>query len=616
MRRAPSTLDLRARPLDVALLDHASRNSRATIAVQAAAAIGVVVAAGAPLAHFYQPWLWLTLAVLGVRLAVQRLLAAFLRQDSRADRLAVIGAIFSAGLIVSASLWAYLAFVRFPVDDERVRYVVIVVLSALAGGATGVLAPLRITGQLYISLILLPASLTMIVTHRSDTVLGFLGVIFWAVMLVGHRNNHRMLVDAIKLRDENQELLTAVARRSEDLDRLNHDLEERVVQRTQELENARREALAAKEAKSRFLAVTSHEMRTPLNAILGLGQILTRSDISAEHRDQVLEMKSAARHLRQMIDDIMDLSRLDDGELEIHAEPFCVAELAQSLDQAYRPNCEAKGLTFKVSVDGVGDGARLGDVDRLRRVVGELIANGLKFTHEGGVECRITGCAEQLSIAISDTGEGIAPDLLAAIFERFHQIDASSTREVGGLGLGLALCHGIATRMGGTVSVESRLGQGSTFTLTAPCPPIPTGSAVESQAALQETACGAAPPLLVVDDNLINRRILTTLMEQFGFECAVAADGSEALDAWRKREWRGIFMDIHMPIMDGVDATRAIRAQAAETGRPHVPIIAVTASLLEDEEASYREAGMDDVLAKPIEASALADILNRYIGHV
>lgn len=582
--------------------------------VQAAAAVGVCVAAGPSLARFYQPWLWLTLAVLGVRLLVERSLAASLSGRFLARHRLVIARVFSAGLLLSATLWAYLACVRFPVDDERIRYVVIVVLSALAGGATGVLAPLRLTGKLYISLILLPASLTMIVTHRSDTVLGVLGTIFWLVMLVGHHNNHLLLVDAIELRDENQELLGAVARRSHELDRLNHELEERVAARTAELERANREALAAKEAKSRFLAAISHEMRTPLNAILGLGQILTRSDISPEHRAQVLEMKAAARRLRQMIDDVMDLSRLDDGCLEVHVQPFQPKDLARSLDETHRAAVEAKGLTFTVQLDAREDQPRLGDMDRLRQVAGELIANAVKFTHAGGVSCRIAGDGDQIRIEVEDSGEGVPPELLAAIFERFHQADISSTREVGGLGLGLALCHGVATRMGGAVEVASVLGEGSTFTVSAPCPRELAAPCGDRPVHGQTAPSNRKPTLLIVDDNIVNQKILATLVELFGVDCGFAADGLEAVKAWRRQEWDAIFMDIHMPVMDGVEATRMIRSEAAEKNRPHVPIVAVTASLLEEEEDRYREAGVDDVLPKPVEAAALADLLYRYVA--
>ncbi|WP_297506633.1 ATP-binding protein [uncultured Caulobacter sp.] len=581
------------------------------MAVQAAAAIGVTLAMGGREIGFHGPWLAITLAVLAARLIVDRLLVASLRGRFLSERLDVLAGVFSAGLLVSAALWAYLACARFPIESQSGRYVVIVVLSALAGGATGVLAPLKMTGRLYITLILLPASLTMILASQEDGVLGVLGVIFWLVMLAGHRNNHALLVDAIRLRDENRDLLRDIARRSHDLDCLNRELEHRVALRTRELEEARGRATAANEAKSRFLGAVSHEMRTPLNAILGLGQVLARAPLPASAQDQVTEIKSAARRLRQMVDDIVDLSRLQDGSLDIDPQPFRPATLAWLLDDIYRPVAEAKKLRLTVLLEAGADETRLGDIARLRQIAGELIENALKFTREGGIDCRILCEADRLRIEVADTGEGVPPEKLAIIFEQFAQANDSSTREAGGLGVGLALCRALARHMDGEIRVESALGAGSTFTLVAPCPRV-APAAIEGSASVSSPSDSRS--LLVVDDNAINRRIVAALVEPFGVECGFAADGREALEAWRARRWDAIFMDVHMPVMDGVQAARLIRAEEEERGEGRVPIVAVTASLLEEEMEGYRAAGMDEILPKPIEVSALADTLGRCLG--
>jgi len=581
--------------------------------VQAAAAIGVTFAALPAERPFYWTWLLLTLGVLASRIVVDRLLASALRGGALGARLDTIVAAFSAGLLISAALWALLAWARFPIDSQRTRFVIIVVLSALAGGATGVLAPMKITGRIYISLILLPASVALLL--GPDRVLGALGVAFWLVMLTGHRNNHALLVDAIQLRDQNRDLVEALARRSHDLNSLNQGLEARVARRTGQLQEATRRAQSANEAKSRFLATVSHEMRTPLNAILGMGQILSRSSLSKTQREQVLEMKDAARRLRMMIDDVLDLCQLDDGELELKPRRFHLTALAQSLDNLHRPTAEARGLRLTMLLEAGHGEARLGDVDRLRQVVSVLIDNALKFTQEGGVDCRISCVDDTLKIEVSDTGDGVALDKMAVIFERFSQIDDSTKRAAGGIGLGLALCQGLVAKMGGDMSASSRPGQGSTFVLSIPCP------AVEGQAAPQLPAAprdgeDEPPTLLVVDDNAMNRRIIAALVEPFGIACGFAADGREAVEAWRRQPWDAIFMDVHMPVMDGLEATRAIRQEEGRLGRPRVPIVAVTASLLEQETAGYHAAGMDDVLPKPIEATALAEMLARCVGGV
>lgn len=609
-KRAPSTV--RDNPLALALLGHASRNSMATMSVQAAAAIGVTLTALPAERPFYWIWLAATLSVLAIRILVDRLLTFALRGQFLANRLDALAVAFSLGLLVSAALWAALACARFPVDSQKTRFVIIVVLSALAGGATGVLSPLKLTGRIYISLILLPASLALIFSHPADTTLGVLGVIFWLVMLAGHRNNHALLVDSVQLRDQNRDLVEALARRSHDLNTLNQDLEARVTLRTRQLEDATLRAQTANQAKSRFLATVSHEMRTPLNAILGMGQILTRSNLTRRQREEVMEMKGAARRLRMMIDDVLDLSQLDDGALELKPRPFRLTALAQSLDSLHRPTAEERGLRLTMSLEASQDETRLGDVNRLRQVISLLIDNALKFTQEGGVDCRITGAGDVLRIEVTDTGDGVAPEKMAVIFERFSQIDDSTKRAAGGIGLGLALCQGLVTKMGGAMRASSRPGEGSTFTISIPCRLVTPGAPVSLESAIDRE--GEPPTLLVVDDNAMNRKIIAAMVEPFGIACGFAADGREAVEAWRRQPWDAIFMDVHMPVMDGVEATRTIRLEEGRSGRPRVPIVAVTASLLEQETAGYHAAGMDDVLPKPIEATALAEMLARCVG--
>jgi signal transduction histidine kinase/ActR/RegA family two-component response regulator len=577
--------------------------------VQAAAAIGVTLATLPAERPIYWVWLGATLAVLAARGVVDRMLAAALKGGRFAQRLDQIVIAFSAGLLISAALWAVLAWLRFPIDSQRTRFVIIVVLSALAGGATGVLSPLKLTGRIYISLILLPASVALLL--GPDRALGLLGMAFWLVMLTGHRNNHALLVDSIQLRDQNRDLVEALARRSHDLNSANQHLEARVALRTRQLQDATERAQSANEAKSRFLATVSHEMRTPLNAILGLGQILARSALNKKQHDQVLEMKGAARRLRMMIDDVLDLCQLDDGALELKPRPFHLTALAQSLDNLHRPTAEVRGLRLTMQLEAGPGEARLGDLDRLRQVISVLIDNALKFTQEGGVDCRITGAGDHLRIEVSDTGDGVAPEKMAVIFERFSQIDDSTKRAAGGVGLGLALCQGLVAKMGGEMSASSQPGQGSTFTLRIPCPAVAEQT---PQGLPKNDGDEEAPTLLVVDDNALNREIIAALVEPFGIACGFAADGREAVEAWRRQPWDAIFMDVHMPVMDGVEATRAIRQEEGRLGRRRVPIVAVTASVLQQETAGYHAAGMDDVLPKPIEVSALAQMLARCVG--
>ena len=581
------------------------------MAVQAAAAIGICVTALPSERPFYLVWLAVVLPLLAVRLVANRLLGAALTGQGLANRLSWLASAQNAGLILSAALWAMLACLRMPIDSINTRYVLIIILSSLAGGAVGVLSALKWTGRVYLSLMLLPASTVLILMGEADQVLGVLGIIFWGVMIAGHKNNHELLVDAIHLRDENRELLEHVERHSQAVERDNQDLEARVRSRTLELEQLSHAAQVANRAKSQFLATVSHEMRTPLNAILGESQLLERETLTPTQQERVRVMKTASRALRQLIEDILDISQIEAGNLEVRPQDFSVETFAEDLNDLYHAQASDHGLTLTVSNQSEPGCIRHGDQGRLRQIVGNLVSNALKFTREGGVVVEIGGNDQQMRIAVIDSGVGIDPAEQSAIFQRFVQLDSSSTRKAGGVGLGLAICQELASRMGGSLSVRSQLGEGARFDLDVPMPMI-SGAQRPAQS---ETEAARVPAnlanLLVVDDNPVNRRILAALLEPFGVHCGFACDGQEALEAWRTQTWDAIFMDIHMPGMDGINATQAIRQEEAERGLHRIPIVAVTASVLNHETASYLEAGMDDILPKPIETVSLVSALAR-----
>ncbi len=524
----------------------------------------------------------------------------------------------SLGLLLSAGLWATLACVRIPVEDVATRYAIIIVLSALAGGAVGVLSPLKWTGRIYVSLMLLPASLTLLMNEDVDTTLGVLGLVFWVVMLVGHRNNHALLLDCLRLRDENRELLEDIARRNHHTGLANQELEIRVRARTEELERVSEEAQVANRAKSQFLATVSHELRTPLNAIFGESQLLARETLAPPQMARVNVIKSASRVMRQLIDDILDISQIEAGGLQLRLNVFSLETLTQELRELYRPMAEERGLTLVISVQPGMATYRRGDQDRLRQIACNLISNALKFTRTGGITVKITGDDETLKLSVIDTGVGVDRKDHEAIFQRFVQADTSTTRKYGGTGLGLAICRQLAELMGGEVGVDSAPGKGATFRFEAADPLRD----LHRRAGRSDT-CGrrrrsrqreAPTSLLVVDDNPVNRRILAALVEPFGVTCGFAASGKEAVEAWRRQPWDAIFMDVHMPDMDGVEATRVIRSEEARIGAVRTPIIAVTASVLNHEVDGYRLAGMDDILPKPIDGAALATMLARCVA--
>jgi signal transduction histidine kinase/ActR/RegA family two-component response regulator len=381
-------------------------------------------------------------------------------------------------------------------------------------------------------------------------------------------------------------------------DALNSQLEEKLI----ENERLRAEAQAASRAKTEFLATISHEIRTPLNGVLGMAQIMARDELSKAQRDRLEVVQASGQALEAMVNDVLDISRIETGRMEIVPAAFDLDRFAEAMERLYGGLAQDKGLDLRLDVAPQVRGWRMGDEVRLRQVLGNLISNALKFTDYGTVTVAIGGDDRSLAFAVTDTGIGIAPESRAKVFGKFLQVDSSSTRRVGGSGLGLAICKDLLGLMGGEISFETELGNGSRFMFSLPC-------ARTEAPAEAEPPARAAPEgelrILVVDDNATNRVVLQTLLAHVGVATATASDGAEAVAAWEGGHWDAILMDIHMPEMDGLQASLAIRGQEQAEGRARTPIIAVTASVLSHETARYLAAGMDAVVPKPVEAQAL-----------
>jgi signal transduction histidine kinase/ActR/RegA family two-component response regulator len=380
-----------------------------------------------------------------------------------------------------------------------------------------------------------------------------------------------------------------------------------------EAELRRREALAlaaqaqaANRAKSEFLATMTHELRTPLNGILGMAQIMGHGRLASAQRERLGTIEESGRALLGVINDILDISKIEAGRLEIRPAPFDLGRFCDDLAALYRPLATDKGLAFRLQVAPEARTWANGDAVRLRQIASNLISNALKFTEKGEVTVIVDFADGRLKFAVEDTGIGVPEALQAGLFERFVQADASATRRFGGAGLGLSICKEIAELLGGTVGFTSREGRGSRFAFEVPLGRVERG----------ETGAAGAPPVeagsarvLVVDDNATNRTVLTALLDQFGVASHAVADGQEALDAWSQGGWDAILMDIHMPRMDGVTATLRIRERERELNLPRTPIIAVTASVLSHETEGYFTAGMDGCVSKPVDVRAIMTAL-------
>lgn len=380
-------------------------------------------------------------------------------------------------------------------------------------------------------------------------------------------------------------------------------------------------ARAADRAKSEFLATMSHEIRTPMNGVLGMVQVMERDELSGPQRERLATVRGSAVELLDILNAILDVSRIEAGEMSLASAPFDLDHFAETLRRLYGQLAADRGLDFRLDVSPIVSGQRLGDEVRLRQILSNLISNALKFTEAGSVVVRIGGDDQRLICEVQDTGLGIPQDQQHRIFEKFFQADASNTRRSGGTGLGLSICRDLAVLMGGQITFSSQPGLGSRFCLEAPLPAVEPSDRATPAPAKREPAtrrhaltprpsapaphslCGCR--ILIADDNLANRAVLQTLLEGDGALCGLAADGIEAVEAWDLGGWDVILMDVHMPRLDGLAAVRQIRSLERAQHRPRTPVIAVTASVMADEVRRYTGAGIDAVAAKPVQFEAL-----------
>jgi signal transduction histidine kinase/CheY-like chemotaxis protein len=379
-------------------------------------------------------------------------------------------------------------------------------------------------------------------------------------------------------------------------------------------------AQAANVQKSRFLANMSHEIRTPLNGVLAMAQIMARGELEPGQRERLDIIYKSGDALLEILNDILDVSKIEAGKFELETIDFDLEQVVQGVHSGFSALADGKGLDFKVALQADAKGLRRGDAVRLRQILNNLVSNALKFTDAGAVHVEVAGDGEGgvdgLRIAIRDTGIGIAAEKLPLLFQKFSQVDASTTRRFGGTGLGLAICYELAALMGGQVWVESTPGVGSTFRVVLPMPRV--GAAATPQPILSPppapvpeclaVADDDEPPafrVLAAEDNVTNQLVLTTVMQIFGFELEMVENGRQAVVAWEAASFDAILMDIQMPVMDGIAATRAIRAAEISLGRPRTPIIALSANALTHQVNEYLDAGMDAHVAKPIELAKL-----------
>ena len=410
--------------------------------------------------------------------------------------------------------------------------------------------------------------------------------------------------------------VTERVRSQRELTHVNQTLESRVEARTRDLALAVTKADKASRAKSDFLSNMSHEIRTPINGVLGMTHLALQANPDARQRDFLKKIRCAGQNLLAIVNDILDISKVEAGELDLEETDFSLSAVLDGVVDQLAPAAVAKGLKLVLQIDPALSRALCGDPLRIGQVLLNFVCNAIKFSQAGdvsisalGLHLDSKGC--QLRFEVQDRGIGISSAQIARLFQPFHQADSSTTREFGGTGLGLAICKRLATAMGGEVGVESRPGEGSTFWFTTRLQWGHSGRVGNPQvehAARPDALAGAR--ILLVEDNLVNQEVAGGMLQAAGAVVTLADNGRQGVDLLLSQPFDLVLMDVQMPVMDGLEATRLIRA---ETRLAPTPVLAMTANASAADRARCIEAGMDDFMSKPVDPQALVATVARWL---
>jgi len=416
------------------------------------------------------------------------------------------------------------------------------------------------------------------------------------------------------------EMITALAASQKEVADHQRLLEERITQRTEALQEATQRALAASRAKSEFLANVSHELRTPLNGVLGMLEIALDEKLTPDQRDQLETAKGCANTLLALLNDILDLSKIEAGRMALEKIGFDARTIVDECVKSQLPTARQKGIAVRAAISPDLPPEIIGDPLRVRQVLINLLSNAVKFTDHGHVEVRVSPQSPrpdgffELSIEVSDTGTGIPAEKLSLIFDEFTQADGSISRKYGGTGLGLAITRRLVEMHHGRISVESEVGKGSRFIVFLPSqrgslesqPPKSQSGVSRSVEPVDKTK----PRILVVEDNVINQKVVSTMLARRGYDVHLAGNGREALAALERFDYGLVLMDVQMPEMDGMEASRLIRANPRWE---KLPVIAMTAHALQGDRERCLQAGMNDFASKPVTPGRLMEIVENYL---
>jgi len=415
-------------------------------------------------------------------------------------------------------------------------------------------------------------------------------------------------------------MIEALATSQKEIRRHQELLEQRIRERTEQLEEAMRRAQAANQAKSEFLANVSHELRTPMNGVIGMLDMAMEKELPAEQIEELQTAQRCAYSLLSLLNEILDLSKIEAGKMTLERVPFDVWALVEEILRGHQPTAAQKGVQLRSEVSPDVPRQLAGDPLRVRQILSNLVSNAVKFTDHGWVSVRVEGqCSPlgqfSLQITVEDTGTGIPADKLNYIFDKFTQADGSVSRKYGGTGLGLAITRKLVEMHHGEIRVQSEVGRGSAFVVTLPCEIDVDGSSERIAEHVEETHWGSftsTARILIVEDNHVNQKVVTAVLGKRGYTLEVANDGQEALIKLEKGEFDLVLMDVQMPVLDGLETTRSIRK---DPRWKELPIVAMTAHAMNGDRERCLEAGMNGYISKPVQPAHLLSTVDEFLTH-